>query len=97
MESESDRKLVERLRAGLRSGILSGTPVELERLFALAHAGLAAKGLVEAVNNVPTWEYGEAQREGCDPNGAWDCFIDALEEWSSKALAAYRESVKEEK
>lgn len=44
------------------------------------------KELEEGIGNVPTGEYGEAQREGCDSNGAWDCFIEALIKWENKLV-----------
>ena len=36
--------------------------------------------LREALDTIPLHEYGEAQREGCDAKGAWDCFKEALAE-----------------
>lgn len=42
--------------------------------------------LKEAILNIPISKYGEAQRDGCDPSGAWDCFIKALHEWKDEAL-----------
>jgi len=35
--------------------------------------------LREALDTIPLHEYGDAQREGCDAKGAWDCFKEALE------------------
>jgi len=36
--------------------------------------------LRNALDTLPLYEYGDAQREGCDAKGAWDCFREALEE-----------------
>lgn len=36
--------------------------------------------LREALDTIPLHEYGDAQREGCDGKGAWDCFKEALTE-----------------
>jgi len=44
------------------------------------------KELEEGIKNIPTHEYGEALREGCDANGAWDCFTEALGEHQKKLL-----------
>ena len=44
------------------------------------------KRLEEAIKNVPTSEYSEAQREGCDSNAAWDCFLEELAKWKKQAL-----------
>jgi len=57
-----------------------GTPKKSERLQA------ANATLKEAILSVPISEYAEAQRDGCDANGAWDCFIQALHEWKDHAL-----------
>jgi hypothetical protein len=42
--------------------------------------------LKEAIKNVPTNEYDEAQNDGCDSCGAWDCFLEALQEWKEQTL-----------
>ena len=44
--------------------------------------------LREALDTIPLYEYGDAQREGCDPGGAWDCFKEALEEHISAVRSA---------
>ncbi len=44
------------------------------------------KRLREAIRNVPTDEYNQAQDDGCDSCGAWDCFLEKLEEWEKEAL-----------
>jgi len=44
------------------------------------------KRLRDAIKNVPTSEYDEAQKDGCDASGAWDCFLEALEKWEKQAL-----------
>lgn len=59
---------------------MSTYPVEFKRL------EQRIKELEEAIRNVPTEEYGEAEREGCDSSGAWDCFLEALEKWQDQAL-----------
>ena len=43
--------------------------------------------LVEALNSIPFSEYGIAQREGCDANGAWDCFREACDRHIKQALS----------
>lgn len=42
--------------------------------------------LEAALKTIPFGEYSEAQREGCDSNGAWDCFLEAADEHIKKAL-----------
>jgi len=42
--------------------------------------------LKEALNNIPTNEYSEAQSNGCDSEGSWNCFLKALKEWREQAL-----------
>lgn len=42
--------------------------------------------LRKAIQSVPTDEYGEAQSDGCDSNGAWDCFLESLAKWREQAL-----------
>lgn len=44
------------------------------------------KWLKEAIDNVPTEEYGRAEREGCDSGGAWDSFLEKLSDWKQQAL-----------
>ncbi len=43
--------------------------------------------LTEALRTIPFGEYGEAQGDGCDSNGAWDCFYDKADEHIKRALA----------
>ena len=40
----------------------------------------------EALESIPTQEYGEAFGEGCDADGAWDCFREALDNHVRQAL-----------
>lgn len=51
-----------------------------ELLAALAERDTELAILCTALNTIPVHEYGEAQREGCDAKGAWDCFREALAE-----------------
>ena len=44
--------------------------------------------LREALDTIPLHEYGEAQHEGCDAKGAWDCFKEALEKHISAVRSA---------
>lgn len=45
------------------------------------------KELKKALETIPYKEYGEAQSEGCDPNGAWDCFVAACSVHVHESLA----------
>lgn len=47
--------------------------------------------LEKAIQHVPTTEYHDAQEEGCDPNGAWDCFMDSLRKWREQVLHPQKE------
>jgi hypothetical protein len=44
--------------------------------------------LAEGLRKIPFQEYGDAQGDGCDPNGAWDCFYSKADEHIKEALAA---------
>ena len=52
----------------------------------LAEAREDVLALTEALENIPTGAYGDAVHEGCDANGAWDVFRDALSEHKKIAL-----------
>lgn len=42
--------------------------------------------LLEALKTIPFWEYGDALNDGCDSNGAWDCFCKAVDDHIEKAI-----------
>ncbi|KKN77622.1 hypothetical protein LCGC14_0358970 [marine sediment metagenome] len=42
---------------------------------------------LKAIDNVPISEYGKAQDDGCDGVGAWDCFLETLNEWEIETEA----------
>jgi len=42
--------------------------------------------LAEAIQTVPYDSYSDALRDGCDANGAWDCFCGAMKKWKTSAL-----------
>lgn len=54
----------------------------------LQNAWKTIEQLRKAIKNVPTSEYGRAQDFGADSCGAWDCFLEKLEEWKKRALKA---------
>jgi len=42
--------------------------------------------LKEAIETIPWTAYGEALRDGCGQDGAWDCFCEETKEHFEKAL-----------
>jgi len=63
----------------------------------LAAAQEENKKLREALNTIPFDEHGEAQRDGCDSNGAWDCFQEKAEKHIANALGELPEAARTEK
>ncbi len=81
---------VERLRykeeARERDNELGVAGKYIEELETESEKDKEIEGLREAIRNVPTEEYGEAERDGCDASGAWDCFIEKLDKWEEQTL-----------
>jgi len=50
------------------------------------------KQLAEAIQNIPYDFYSDALRDGCDANGAWDCFCEAMKNWEVTALEAAKKA-----
>lgn len=46
----------------------------------------ANERLRDAIKSWPCGTYYKAQDDGCDSVGAWDCFVEAMQEWSEQAL-----------
>lgn len=66
--------IVEHLRPLLQKR--DATIAELRKVLDCAHHELTTLHGLHATDDV--YAYGEAQSNGCDSNGAWDCFRDTL-------------------
>lgn len=73
--TEEERSALNEIRCGSKEDVSPDIDF-VERAFALSR-----RQLRECIDKFPWRVYGEAQSDGCDANGAYDCFCDAIREW----------------